>query len=247
MNERTPIIKQAQREARKLKRPWSVSHAKWAVVQDVLIELASHVPDVRPSQEKLAKDLGTYRAAVRRALDVAEAHGFIERRPYEGYHGHWDATEYRLLWWSGHTPLSSTSHHITVAQSEPRTVAHAEPGTVAQSEPLNGVPSVPRAGGIPPESTSAGLPPPTSGPEESSLPNLYPGACVKCGRDLGRGDGRRGAPGSSPWCHECAEGKPSTTTGDRRLDKILREREETERSMREYVPPQYRDPDSVRL
>lgn len=234
---RKDMIAEAQKGARKLQRPWSVSPAKWATVQRLLIELAYHVPHVFPSQRRLATDLGTYRCAIQRDLDIAEAHGFIERREHTNDQ-RFNGTEYRLLWWSGHTPLSGTSGHISRTQCESKPLDSMRVQRRTQSESQSGDPSGPNKQGVPPI-VSDPTPPRTTGPEGNPLPNLYPGSCLGCDRPLVTGEGRRGTRGSSPWCHECAEGKPSTYCGDRQLDKIIRDRERTRHSMDAYVPPSY--------
>ena len=219
MNERADQIKEAQKLARKLKRPWAVKPAQWAVMQRVLIELAYHVPEVRPTQAGLAEKLGTYRNAVRRALDGAEANGLIERVVHDNFHGQWDGTEYRLLWWPFHTQVSGGSNNATVAQNVVIPVAQIGPWTVAQPGPLNGGSTNPRRN-EPQHSPSESVngvgptPPPLTKPK-TSLRSRKPGKkrnrwatrCMKepCRNSVGAGAGFIVGK-KDVWCWECWHG-----------------------------------------
>jgi hypothetical protein len=252
MNERAEMIREAKRLARKLKRPWSVRPAQWAVMQDVLVELANHVPEVRPTQKGLAEKLGTYRAAIQRALDAAEANGLIERRVHDSFHGQWDGTEYRLLWWPGHTQVSGGSSGSTVRQAESRSmtqnvvipVTHIESRSMTQGESLNGGSTNRRRNGSqhthsecvidgdPADDADNHLP-----ETQKVKPNDYPEPCVVCHSPVNSGEGRVQRDPFGKWraVHLGCYGKPASV-----MSRQEWEHDENKRSMQTYVPPQAR-------
>lgn len=232
--DRTPLIKDAQRQARKLirQRPWSVRPMQWAMVVNVLIELACHVPDVRPSQIGLAKALGVQRITVRRALDLAEAHGLIERQVRES-EDRWDGTQYTLRFWSGHTPLSTTSQHDPVAQSEPQPYGSERATAMAQSEPPNGFSDENKPPGLPSEDKASAAPAAAVTRGQRGI-NQFPARCGECGTNLEPGEATAGRDKRNWLCldRDACHGRQTATALERAEDQ--RKQEERERQRREY-------------
>lgn len=194
-NTRQRTIAEAVVATRRLKRPPSITQRTWHGVHAVLIELARHLPDPFPSEERLAERTGYTSRSVRRYLRAAEEAGLVQTESFQHGRG-WRHNRYLLMWLnSGQFVLHSDGQTVPLTVGtlrvppEPTYGGKVEPPTAAlaaaptrTSNPLEAQP-VWLTGFDPAQ--QLGLPPDTVW-----KPNLFPGQCSLC---------RHGVPAQGGW------------------------------------------------
>ena len=93
---RRAVIAKARAEIRALPQPKGVRWDVWIRVQHVLAALAGHLPDVWPSLDRLAVELGWHKTSVHRSVSKAVALGFVSKNIRSRDKHQWDSTEYLL-------------------------------------------------------------------------------------------------------------------------------------------------------
>lgn len=141
------LISNAKSQARRQPRPPSIPRRCWGDCQDLLVELAAHVPNIWPAQgpskrtkkgESLVERTGQPLITVRRNLKRLEGAGLIIRKVRD-YGDRWDGTEYFLPWWQ---PLSDTPVSPGVARPLPLTLSGSCRSDRAVAAAQNELPTV---------------------------------------------------------------------------------------------------------
>jgi len=94
---RMKAIREAQEKILALPRPEGCGKRRWRAVQELLLRLAEHLPNIEVSQEKLAAKLMVDERTVRYRVAWAVEIGVLDVTPISTYHGYWDHNHYRLL------------------------------------------------------------------------------------------------------------------------------------------------------
>jgi hypothetical protein len=87
----------------RLPRPENVTWRQWKSIREYLIALASHLPNIWPSQETIAGDMGCSMRTVKRAHKLAVLHHLVEVTELPALHGKFGGYQYYLVCLGGNT------------------------------------------------------------------------------------------------------------------------------------------------